>query len=380
MGTRSLTVGLILLVSVGLAGAGPAPQDIPLPEGKETTVPCHVNEGGKEWHYRVYIPEGYDDEANAGRTYPALVISSPSGKAKMGRMADWIKSHRFLAIMLVEAKNGPWDPIINNFQAAYADARQRLRINPTLVFGTGFSGGARATSMYNHLLIEMKAPPMAGVILQGAGTASGATLSDLANAKVPTAFVAGRKDSNRSEGAGLKARIPSALFMERQFDGGHQWAPKEVVEECLDWVWATAWQNPRTRLSKADLAAQADEVRASAEAGRLAPLQQYDRLTALKQVADRQRLAKDTEARDTLKGIADQLAALSADPGFKKELAARNAYQKVAAREAQLQAAGTVPPRAQTYLATQYGEVAERFPDTEFGRRAGERARALTGS
>jgi len=376
---RVLTAGLAVLWLAGAAGAAPAPEDTPLPEGKETTVACRMEDGGKEWHYRVYIPQGYQAEADAGRTYPVLVISSPGGNARMGLMADWIKRNGFLAIMLVEAKNGPWEPIINNFQAAYADARRRLRMNPTLVFGTGFSGGARAASMYNHLLIKMQCPPMSGVVLQGAGTAGDATLADLVKAKVPTAFVAGCKDGNRTELSGLKARIPAPLLMHRQFDGGHQWAPKEVVESCLDWVWSLAWRNPRTQLTKADLLARVDEVLEASGGGRLSPLQQYNRLASLKQMAARQRLAADAAGKAAVKRIAAELAKRSADANLKKELAARNAYGKVAAREAQLESSGQVGPQAREYLAMQYGKVAEWFPGTEYGNRAAEKAKAPAG-
>jgi dienelactone hydrolase len=228
------------------------PLDQPLEEGGETLITCELTQAPKRtevpvfsstkqceetkgtYHYKLWLPAGYS--ADPQRRWPCLFISSPGGKAGMGQMAAWIKAHDYIAVMLVEAKNGPWATIIGNFLAAHDDVVKRVRIQEGLKLATGMSGGARASSVYAQLR-----PGFAGLILQAAGAA----YDDRNNYHVAklkgshSIFVAmtmGEKDGNKREVAQMKTAIGATRFSSYSFAGGHGWAPPETFEQAITWV------------------------------------------------------------------------------------------------------------------------------------------------
>ena len=99
---------------------------------------------------------------------------------------------------------------------------------------TGFSGGARASSIFVSI-----GDNFGGVILQGAGTGildNG--LRGLSGVQIPAVVVTmGTKDGNRGEIKQLRETQGDRLQV-FEFEGGHQWAPKAIVEKALDYVHA----------------------------------------------------------------------------------------------------------------------------------------------
>ena len=134
--------------------------------------------------------------------------------------------------MLEESKNGPWDPSVGNFLAAHQDAAKRFRIADGKKVCTGFSGGARASSIFVSI-----GDNFGGVILQGAGVGTlDNGLRGLNGIRIPAvALTIGKKDPNRGEIAGLRESQGERLQV-FEFEGGHQWAPKDVIEKALDYV------------------------------------------------------------------------------------------------------------------------------------------------
>ena len=76
-----------------------------------------------------------------------------------------------------------------------------------------------------------------GVILQGAGTGvldNG--IQGLRGVQIAAVAVTmGKKDSNRGEIKQLRESQGDRLEV-FEFEGGHQWAPKAVIEKALDYV------------------------------------------------------------------------------------------------------------------------------------------------
>ena len=232
---------LLCLLSAVVGAADPAtpaprttPDGLVVKEGVETRIACDHNGGYSKYadvyHYRVILPKGY--HADTTKEWSALFVASPGGKATLGNMADWVKKHGYIAILLDESKNGPWDPSVGNFLAAHQDAVKRFRIGPGRKVCTGFSGGARASSIFVSI-----GDNFGGVILQGAGTGildNG--LRGLSGVQIPAVVVTmGKKDSNRGEIKQLQATQGDRLQV-FEFEGGHQWAPKDVIEKALDHV------------------------------------------------------------------------------------------------------------------------------------------------
>ena len=229
----------LLLLCVLVHAAEPkasrtTPPETPIKEGIETRIACDHNGGFSKYadvyHYKVWLPKGYNAEPK--KTWPVLFIASPGGNANMGNMADWIKRHGYIAIMLEESKNGPWDPSVGNFLAAHQDAAKRFRIADGKKVCTGFSGGARASSIFVSI-----GDNLGGVILQGAGVGTlDNGLRGLNGIRIPAvALTIGKKDPNRGEIAGLRESQGERLQV-FEFEGGHQWAPKDVIEKALDYV------------------------------------------------------------------------------------------------------------------------------------------------
>lgn len=230
---------LLLALGAQLAAADPAasrttPPELMIKEGVETRIACDHNGGYSKYsavyHYRVVLPRGY--HADAAKTWPVLFIASPGGNASMGNMADWIKKHGYIAILLDESKNGPWDPSVGNFLAANQDVMKRFRIGEGRKVCTGFSGGSRASSVFVSI-----GDNFSGLVLQGAGVGQlDNGIQGLRGVQIPAvALTMGKKDPNRGEIKQLRETQGERLQV-FEFEGGHQWAPKDVIEKALDYV------------------------------------------------------------------------------------------------------------------------------------------------
>ena len=234
------------------SSAGVTPADQAIPEGKSATVTCEYNGDEKfnsighkdvpakgEYHYDVYLPKGYEMEK--GKAYPVLFVMMPGGNAKLMRLNEDLERLKWIGISLQEAKNGPWEPITGNFLAAHDDAVKRFRIQEGMKFATGFSGGARGSSLFTQMR-----PGFRGLILQGAGFwyekegAGGYGVKGVPKQNFRVYMLVGKDDGNRSEIPLLKKALPSGVkFKTEQFDGKHQPAPVELVSKALDWVSGT---------------------------------------------------------------------------------------------------------------------------------------------
>jgi len=215
----------------------PTPLTEAIKEGEETRITCVFQGSGKNaamsgtYHYKLWVPEGY--AADPKKTWKTIFIADPNGKAKLGAMGDWIKAHGYVAVMLEESKNGPWNPIVGNFLAAHEDVVKRVRVAEGKKVATGFSGGARASSTFVTLV-----PGFGGLILQGAGCGEIYPDGTYLTKGIKVRSVAGtfgKKDMNYKEIVGLKKSFGGRIVI-FEFEGGHQWAPKEIIEKALNAV------------------------------------------------------------------------------------------------------------------------------------------------
>lgn len=214
---------------------GATPLTTPLTDATEMRITCIYKGTGKlaamsgTYHYKVWVPAGYS--ADPKKTWKSLFIADPSGKAKLGAMGDWIKTHGYIAVMLEESKNGPWEPIVGNFLAAHDDVVKRLRIAEGKKVATGFSGGARASSLFVTLV-----PGFGGLLLQGAGCSDSNPDGTYVIKNIKCQAIAGTfglKDMNYQEAARLKKSFGSRIEI-LEFAGGHQWAPQDIVDKALN--------------------------------------------------------------------------------------------------------------------------------------------------
>ncbi len=108
------------------------------------------------YHYKLWLPKGYG--AAPARQWPCMFVMAAGGNASMATMESWLKSNGFIVVLLVEAKNGSWSPIIGNFLAAHDDVIKRVRVADGQKYATGQSGGARASSVFVQLRPGFRGP------------------------------------------------------------------------------------------------------------------------------------------------------------------------------------------------------------------------------
>jgi hypothetical protein len=246
-----LFAGALACIGIHTVFAQATPLTDPLPEEKETPITCELTtpppragipvfteaKDGREavgtYHYKLWIPKGY--AAAPTKKWPCIFIMSPGGNAGMGSMGDYLKANGFVVVMLMEAKNGPWIPIVGNFLAAHDDVVKRVRIAEGQKYATGFSGGARGSSVF----VQAR-PGFCGLVLQGAGASQGNGKYNVtgirANSKLYTVLTMGTTDDNKKEAEPLKRALGSSKLEILEFEGGHQGAPAEVFAKAMDWI------------------------------------------------------------------------------------------------------------------------------------------------
>ncbi len=182
------------------------------------------------FHYQLYLPAGYDPAA----AHPVIFFMSPGGNARPGALKEFADAHGWLVVGLTEAKNGPWEPIMGNFLAAHDDLVQRCKIAEGRKYATGFSGGARGSSLFVQLR-----PGFGGVLLQGAGFWFDERKYGLK--KLPpgcrVAMIMGTEDNNHKEATDLQKALPkSQPFRLWEWPGGHRTPPEDLRNEALLWM------------------------------------------------------------------------------------------------------------------------------------------------
>jgi len=180
--------------------------------------------------YALYLPSGYTED----KKWPILYCFDPSaiGSAPVENFKDSAEEYGYIVAGSNNSHNGPGSVARDAVVAMWDDTHLRSKIDDTRVYAAGFSGGARVAIGFGYAF-EGK---VAGVIACGAGFPQHLTPSR----STPFAVFAtvGLEDFNYAELVRLRkaldeAGIPSRL---RRFDGQHQWAPKEVCTESIEWM------------------------------------------------------------------------------------------------------------------------------------------------
>jgi len=264
------------------------------------------------YHYTLWLPKGY--HADPQRRWPCMFIASAGGNAKMSKMAPWLKANGYIVVMLVESKNGPWEPIVGNFLAAHDDAVQRVRIQEGLMFATGMSGGARASSVF----VQIR-PGFSGLILQGAGGAfddkGNYHVAGLKrNASLCIAMTMGEQDKNKTEVTRMKAALGSMKFLPLMFDGGHTWAPQETFEKAIAWIEQQVYDEGPVLPALRPVYLQRFKMQVEKLLSVTDPLQRYRTANGLLKLAQNRNLNTDPAVVPILNGLQAEIAKLRTNP------------------------------------------------------------------
>ena len=220
-----LAASLVLLLCSSFAAAGQsATTGLPLP-GQITDVTCSAD---STQTYALYLPSSY----TAGKRWPIIYFFDPAGRGRrpVEMYKDLAEKYRYV----IAGSNNSRNFSSNQSQAVNAiwnDTHIRLALDERRIYASGFSGGARVAGA----MALTSSGHIAGVIAHGAGYPnSRGEGSD----NLWYYFAIGNRDFNWPEViTDAREREKQSLpYRLRQYDGTHQWAPPEVMDDALRWI------------------------------------------------------------------------------------------------------------------------------------------------
>jgi predicted esterase len=226
-------LALVCAVLAGFSARAVAHQSTSTPPAVQNlqpgvVLPKVVSGAQPEQSYALYLPSYYTRE----KRWPIVYAFDPGarGSVPVGLMKGAAERYGYIVAGSNNSHNGAWKPEADAAQAIFQDTHARFAIDNNRVYFAGFSGGARLAST-----LAQKCNCAAGVLLNGAGfspsgpPAAGATFSVFA--------AVGTFDFNYGEVLDLDATLGSLHYAHslRRFDGPHQWAPTDVMDEALAW-------------------------------------------------------------------------------------------------------------------------------------------------
>ena len=179
--------------------------------------------------YALYLPSNYTPD----RKWPVLYAFDPGarGRVPVERFKEAAEKYGWIVLGSNNSRNGPWNVVVNAWNAMLKDSHQRFAIDDARMYATGFSGGARAA-----VRIAAGCKCLAGVMASGAGFPV-----DLAPS-LQMHFVffgaAGVDDFNYPELKNLEEPLTKAGIIHRvqTFDGRHDWPPVSVATAAVEWM------------------------------------------------------------------------------------------------------------------------------------------------
>ena len=368
-----------------MAFAGATPMDAEIPETTPHTIACRVPEasrfpdtGEKLYHYTAYLPAGYKAD---DRPYPVLWICSPQGNANPLWHKDVLDREQMIGVALVESKNGPMQPVVENHYAAMADVLQRFRAAPGFMIATGFSGAGYASMTFAE-------SQFFGGVLQHGAAPIGVNGNQIVQPAIvkgnPTCCVYGVFGITDGANPGITFTPLLPDTVARRFSlqsGGHHQAQPGAFADGMEFLLdemharrpapndaAPVQYAARFRLLLAR--AKAAEGIAKHEA-----LEAAARIVQGRKFATEKPYAEDKALQADIAEASRQYQAVSKAPGIKTEIDARDAYQKIRDAEdaewgAHIRDLGSFAKKQ----AVEYEAAAKKFPNAFYGKKAATRA------
>jgi hypothetical protein len=321
------------------------------------------------YHYNVYLPTGYNSEKD--RKYPCIFIANPGGNAKVNQVKDFVDAHKWIAIMLVESKNGPWGPIFADFLASHDDAVKRLRIIEGMKFATGMSGGGWASDYF----VRMR-PGFGGIIYHCNPSGNYQTI---ARAGIMIYGLYGTGDFNRGNLAAIFEKVVKfnpQIARVHLFEGKHQWAPKPVMAKALEWMERQSLTAKGRKLPDGYIKSAFENLAAGIEA---APgdAEKFDLLDRMNKMVIMHRLEQKGLVKETWEKHKPTYDKLRKDVKAQREYKAMQAFQSAQLQSMYYQVKIKEEPKARAMKAQMFKMVADKFKGTVYGEKAKQEAGGL---
>jgi predicted esterase len=179
----------------------------------------------------LFLPSGYTPE----KDWPILYALYPSARGhipvELFRLAA--EEYNYILVGSNDSQNGPWQHVIQSLIVLWNDTNERFSIDKKRIYVTGFSGGARAASIFSRVIIH----PVAGIIGCGAGLAK----SLIKPEQIHPAYylgIVGMADFNYREMMMLRSQFQQQDIAHRFFihKGGHDWPPAKTCLRAIEWL------------------------------------------------------------------------------------------------------------------------------------------------
>ncbi len=221
-------VATLVLVVPAAAQQVPATGENPRVFPRGTIVPKVVTNAKPDQSYALYLPTSY----SVKKRFPIIYAFDPGarGKVPVELMKDAAERYGYIVLGSNNSRNGSWKIEAEAAEAMLQDTQDRLAIDRRRAYFAGFSGGARVAARLAQLC-----KCAAGVLLNGAGFQPEVSGSPAERFAVFAAV--GTFDFNYGEVVRADEELEKlgyAHFL-RRFEGPHQWAPSNVMEEALAW-------------------------------------------------------------------------------------------------------------------------------------------------
>ncbi len=281
--------------------------------------------------YTIYLPSNYADS----KKWPIIYLFDPGGRGRrpVTLYKDLAEKYGFILAGSNNSRNFGSD-LAKDLKAVWDDTHSRLAIDERRTYSSGFSGGARVAGA---MALSCTTCQIAGVIAHGAGyPASKPPGGD----KLPYFFAVGNRDFNWPEVMNIRREREesSSPYRIRVFDGPHQWAPVEVMEDAISWIILKSMQsgNLATDQTFIDrLFKQRQSEAASAQAAN----------DPLRQLSAQRSLVSDFSSFKDVGEIAKSLTELKTSARFKSAL--KEERQQI---DKQLTLASEIAPKIRTYI------------------------------
>ncbi len=191
----------------------------------------HFKDG--KYSYVVYLPPGY----STSKKWPVLFCFDALGDGELTAMIFSCAAinQGWIVVGSLDVKNGLSYQVISEIQDAMLnDILHRYSVDINQFYATGFSGGTYAS----YYIAYAYPDHFRGVIACGAGLGTDNVFARIVSSKISVFHCLGNNDFKYDEVVWAHHILieRGAHSKLRKYEGTHQYPPKEVILEALDWI------------------------------------------------------------------------------------------------------------------------------------------------
>jgi predicted esterase len=185
--------------------------------------------------YYLYLPSSYD----AKKLWPVIFLYDPhgSGLLSIENFKEAAERYGYVLAGSNNSRNGVGG-IDNIIGKLATDVLSKYPIDKHRIYAAGFSGGGRVALTQALMMSDVK-----GIFVAGAG--AGSIDFSALNHKFDIYATAGLGDFNYMEVTSIQQQLQGLgwRYIIRNFEGGHAWPPKDVINEAVLWFTLNAMRD-----------------------------------------------------------------------------------------------------------------------------------------